>query len=312
MKHAPVRAVVAFYMTASVVLCATAIAAQASAELPGSGRLPLLLGGAVAAVHLAIYGGLLMTRRSRLVRLGLMPAAGIAMVAVITAGLVYADFFRSAFHTLGALYLIFLYHRRHLPWAVTADAGTRTLVRFSSVMLLTGLLWVFVHAYVGVFLRLPGTEWWIPFNLYTLGILGIGLVIVMRVPHDSSVHVVITPESIVVNGNDYTGLLGSTDLRILSFVAGAPGRRVTCSDILSALSETQTKPHGMPEECQKCVSAREKASLCPHYRRTYNQILKVKRTIETLGIGTITPPANKMNVTTDGWLLETARNVHLD
>ncbi len=312
MEHAPVRAVVALYMSASVVLCATAIAAQAGADLPGGDRLPVHLGGAVGAVHLAVYGYLLMTRRSGVLRVAFMPATGIAMAAVIAAGLFYPDFFRSAFHTFGACYLLFLHHRQHLSPAAIGENAARTLVRFSFAMLLAGLLWVLIHAYVGVFLRLPGTEWWISFNLYTVGMLGIGLLVIMRLPHDRSVTVVITPEAILVNGNDYTGLLGSTDLRLLKFVVDAPGRRATCSDIVAALNEEPGEPQGMPEDCRRCVSAREKASLCPHYRRTYNQILKLKRTIEALGIGTITPPANKMNVTTDGWVLETARNVYLD
>lgn len=298
-------------MSVSAVLCAVVITAEFGADLPEHSVSPLILGGTATAVHLAAYGGLLLTRRKQILRAAFVPVSAVVVLTVAGAGLFHLDFFRSAFHALASCYIIFLYHRRYLPWAATGKAGSRAINWFSSAMLVVGLMWVLVHAYAGIILQSSAAEYWVAFNLYTVGLLGIGLVVLLRVSHDPGVRVTISPDSLTADGRDYTGLLGTTDLRLLSYLANAPDRHVTCADIVVALNGVQAGADAVAEDCRRCISSHEKASLCPHYRRTYNQVLKIKRTIEALGIGTIVAPPNKMNITTDGWALKLHENVHL-
>ncbi len=312
LRYAWTRVCIALYCSISVLLASIEISGTQATGTPGSFR-PFLVAMILLPLHFAIYAVLLSARKEAFFRRAFLPASGIAVAGILAAGLVVdPDFLRTVFHTLAALYIIFLYRKDLFPWSRGARANTRFLFWFSLLMAAAGFLWVIVYGFYGLVLRTSGAESWMIFNLYTIGILIIGLNAIMHTRQALFTRVLVTPVSLEVDGRDCTMLLGRKDLLLLRIFIQEPGRRATCARIVSGLDsgdEVAGKQTGA--RCHMCIVEKHKATLCPSYRRVYNQILKVKKILETMDIGTIVPPKNKMNVTADGWVLRIFENVQL-
>ncbi len=111
------------------------------------------------------------------------------------------------------------------------------------------------------------------------------------------IHVSITPDLLMVNDADYSTLLSPVELQILNYFCIQPSMRIRCSEI------QRTIGGGPLPECSGCGKSNTKASNCPVYKRTYNQILRIKKILETLNIGSIESAKNKQDILDNGWHL---------
>ncbi len=117
-------------------------------------------------------------------------------------------------------------------------------------------------------------------------------------------HVRITEKTLMVNDRNYGNLLAPRDLQILHFLSGQPFQKANCSEIQKNLCGK------VLPDCACCARVNTKASLCPTYKKTYNQILKIKKIMEALNIGTIETAKNKQNILDKGWTLNWHKKVN--
>ncbi len=313
-RSAWARACMAVYFSGSVLLSSFVISGLPNARTSGRLLPPLLVAAILMPLHLALYVVLLNARKRAFFRVAFPLASALALASILAAGILfYPDYLRTAFHVLAALYIIFLYRKDLLRRTKEARANTKALYWLSLIMSLSGCLWVLMYGFYGTILRTSGAEYWMLFNLYTVGVIIVGLNATMHVRQTLYTQVCITAASLEVDGRDCTMLLGRKDLLLLRAFIERPGRRATCALIIEALSSSSSAAEQPGRlDCRECGKEKRKATLCPSYRRVYNQVLKVKKILETMDIGTIVPPQNKMNVTVDGWVLRIFENVHLD
>jgi hypothetical protein len=305
-NHAWVQLCVALYFAATVLLSSFAVYGSPD-FVPALAPDPVLIGCLLAGFHFILYALAFSVKKRRFFFTVYVFAAILVMASIISmAILINIDYLRSAFHALGALYLIFLYKKERFSATAWTKERVKVLYYFTMIMGLAAAAWVFVFGYHGIILAAPGTANWMVFNLYTLGILLIALNALLYTRSSMLLQVRVSFRGIVIDGKDYAPLLGKNDILIIRLFIRDPERRTTCAAILREL--------GGPVRARACVSCRSekhKATLCRNYRSLYNQILKIKKFLETMEIGTILPPRNKMNVTRDGWVLRLFEGVRL-
>ena len=116
--------------------------------------------------------------------------------------------------------------------------------------------------------------------------------------------VFITADTIRIDNYDFTEFLGKVNLNIIHTFILNHNKNVTCSLLISCLTDRdQNNSSSNKWDCEECLSSESKVTLCPKYKTIYNRILDIKKLFESLEIGTIISPDNKMNILTEGWKL---------
>jgi hypothetical protein len=267
--------------------------------------LPVLLMGVLILCYLVI----LLVETPRWFPVTIAIGSTIILTVILLLGFtVNRNYLRCAFHAIAALILVFMFKRHRLPFVGNTRESNRISFVFLIVLEVSGLFWVILHGYHGIILSTNSTQKWIGFNIYTIGYLLIGLMAILHAHSLMLKRVWVSRSRFFVDDRDYTPLMGSGDLGILYQFVVSTGHKVTCGDIVQKIETGST--HRIPD-CPACRENHNKATLCPDYRRIYNQILKIKKILETLGIGTILQPPNKMNVTREGWRLELFHHVSI-
>ena len=238
----------------------------------------------------------------------------IIMLCILSVGIFfYTDYLRSAFHAICGLYLILLYKQDFFRQMTINKDRMKFLFAFTLYISIAGLVWVILYGYYGIILKAPGTKNWILFNLYSLGYLFIGLDAVFFMKSKLFTQVRITSDSLFIDDIDYSQLLGQKDIQVLRLFIQNNQYKTSCSVISKELLLDKNE-NGIIKliDCETCIKEKQKATLCPYYRRIYNQVLKIKKFLETMGIGTILSPQNKMNIIRDGWILHIFENIRIN
>ncbi len=116
--------------------------------------------------------------------------------------------------------------------------------------------------------------------------------------------VFITSDTIRIDNYDFTEFLGKVNLNIIHTFILNHNKNVTCSLLISCLNDrNQDDTLTNILDCEECLSNERKVTLCPKYKTIYNRILDIKKLFESLEIGTIISPDNKMNILAEGWKL---------
>jgi len=308
------RICVALYFSCSVLLASLTILETQHVRLPGHFLSPLLVAIALTPLQFVLYAALLNIRREAIFRKLFPIASGFALAGTIAAGIFSnPEYLRSAFHGVASLYIIFLYRRDPKGKDRGGSFNNKFLYRFSLIVAAAGFIWVIIYGFYGVVLHALGTESWMIFNGYTVGVIVIGLNAILQLKRASYTEVRVSASSFHVDGHDFTGLFGQKDLLLLNIFVSREDRHATCAQIMDELSLPELRAgHLGSTDCQTCVRDRQKATRCSSYRRVYNQVLKVKKILESMDVGTVNPPKNKMNVKTDGWVLRIFENVRLE
>ncbi len=302
------RILIALYFSATFILALLTRDEPPPASFAAFLLSPIAPGLLLAAFHAAAYLVILSMERPRGFLIAFASGGAFILASIVASALaVYPDLLRSTFHAAGALILIFVFKRDRLPFIDNRKDLARVVLYFLAFLEAGVLIWVILHAYHGIILGAPATKQWIVFNLYTAGYLFLGLVAILYTRRLMRTRVLVTGDRFLVDENDCTPLFGRSDLLVMRLFARSRERRVTCADILR---EAGSVPSAA-SRCGRCVSGRHKATLCADYRRIYNQVLKTKKILESLRIGTILQPGNKMNVTREGWWLELFQHVDL-
>ncbi len=101
-------------------------------------------------------------------------------------------------------------------------------------------------------------------------------------------------ERILFRDEDVSDLFSDLQQAILKGCIQSRDRKVFCRDFAY-----------LTPGAEHCVPGGEcKASQCPAYAVIYRNISALSGKLENLGIGRLVPPANKRDITSEGWLLE--------
>ncbi|HOT59877.1 MAG TPA: hypothetical protein PK074_02455 [Spirochaetales bacterium] len=269
----------------------------------------LLLGLVLAGLHFADYFVVLSAGRDKFVKIYTAGAFVAALSTFILAFFVYQEPLLTMFHVIGVFMLIltFRYEFFRIPGRLRDNA--KTLMYILIFVEVCVSIWVRLHAIFRILITPESAAKWILLNAYTAGYLFIGLFAIRSSQELMNRRVVLNKYQLVVDETDYTQLFGSSDLLVLTFFAKEPGRPVTCAEMFAGFAENPIEQMARQSSCAECVAEHHKATLCVNYRRIYNQVLKIKKILETLGIGTIVQPQNKMAIISDGWALKVFQSV---
>jgi len=158
--------------------------------------------------------------------------------------------------------------------------------------------WIMLMGYAIATRQEPRWAESILYNIYTALLLsGLYLQITQLRAHLFR-RVVIGADRIMIDQFDFTSYLRDTNLRIVIRLARHPGRNIRCADLVADIL-----PPGESSPCFLCVHGSAKASRCPRYKTLYNRILEIKKLFESLEIGTVIYPENKMRIVEEGWKL---------
>jgi hypothetical protein len=299
---AVVRSLFPVYASGTLLLCALTLR-------PGSS---LGVVACLSVLHCFGYELLLHLRRPSWLRAAFFAVTIVVLGSIgIMGALESPEYLRSVFHAGAAIYCLFLYRRDTISRALQSKVNARTIYLFSLIMVASGFAWVLIYGTLGLLLLHGTAPLWMLFNFYTVGILVVGLHATLSIRRNLSIRVRIGNALFEVDGRDCTPLLGRTDRVLLLTFLSDPQRRATCAGIASAMASGVDARHGSDDDCARCIQENRKATLCHAYRRIYNQVLKVKKILETLEVGTIVPPTNKMRVTHDGWAFRAFADVTL-
>lgn len=303
----------AFYFSATIFLSSLAIISQIQDSGIIEKRIVLIIGLSLLFCHFILYSVVLSIRNEKRFISVFSISSVVILLSILGVGLIFnVDYFRSSFHAVSALFLIFLYKRDLVFRNSKNENKNKERIRFlyniTLIISIAGLCWVFFYGYHGIILRSPGAGNWMIFNLYTTGIIFISVDALLYMKSSLFNQVKIGTDSFSINGNDFTMLLSIKDIEVLRCFVKNNNQQTNCSEITAALAENSSTPQ---PDCAVCIKEKYKATLCADYKRLYNQILKIKKILETMNIGTILSPKNKMNITSEGWVLRIFEDVRI-
>ncbi|MBI9105025.1 MAG: hypothetical protein JEY99_21600 [Spirochaetales bacterium] len=179
----------------------------------------------------------------------------------------------------------------------------RGIVSISTIFFILWFLWLMLMGYAIVTRQEPRWKESIIYNVYSAVLLLILLIQILNLRARMYRRVVVTSGTIRIDDYDFTEYLGKSNLSIIqAFIHNK--KKVTCSQLISFIEDQkENNDSNMQINCSECIEQGFKVSLCPKYRSLYNRILYIKKLFESLEIGTIISPENKMNILTLGWKL---------
>ncbi|MEJ5189310.1 MAG: hypothetical protein WHT84_08890 [Breznakiellaceae bacterium] len=270
---------------------------------------PCVIGILLAVLHGIAYFYILTAENPKFIQKFFLCAFLCLSTIILLSITLYQELFRSAFHILGAFFLIFIFKFENFNLSRTNKLNIQLLYILLITIEIVVTLWVFLHAIYGVLLRAPFAQKWVLFNLYTSGYLIIGIFAIFELRSFINILVLINKESFVVDNENYSHLFGKKDLFLLWLLTQQEYKALTCSEIMQSYSTQFGQEKKSFPQCTTCITHKYKATMCNEYKQIYNQILKIKKTLETLHIGTIIQPSNKMKIKEEGWRFEPFQGV---
>ena len=185
--------------------------------------------------------------------------------------------------------------------------GLRYVYRFSLALFILVFFWLCLMGYAISTRQEPRWIESIFYNIYNAMLLIIMYFEIIQLRSRLYRRVVIGSGRITIDRYDFTSFLGEMNLKIVTRLARSAGRNVRCSDLMADISQS-----GDDTPCSRCVSESAKATLCPRYKTLYNRILDIKKLFESLEIGTVIYPENKMRIIEEGWKLRLFDDIRLE
>ena len=147
------------------------------------------------------------------------------------------------------------------------------------------------------------------FNLLLIIFLGTVSVLLNRRRYRN---ITIYEGDIYIDDWNFSGFFGDIDKKIALRLI-TTHKELTCSELSSYWQKTSDETGGNSNrwDCGECMSKSYTASKCPAYKKVYNRILTIKKLLESLEIGTVITPDNKMQIKDIGWKLRLFDDVRI-
>lgn len=217
---------------------------------------------------------------------------------------IHRDFLTMVFQ-LFIMYPLILFSRYKVAFAEPQEViQSRRMYNLSVIFFVLWSVWLLLMGYALVTRQEPRWAESLIYNVYILILILMIFIHLLKFRSRMYRRVYITSAKIMIDNYDFTGFLGKVNLNIIHIFILNNNKNVTCSIISSSFS-VRDQNNGLSNKwnCAECLINGNKATLCSRYKTIYNKILNIKKLFESLEIGTIISPDNKMNILTKGWKL---------
>lgn len=218
-------------------------------------------------------------------------------IAIVLGILAHRDYFTAAFQSLMTVPAVFFL------WYWTDGAALRRGTARKGVSALPLILaafytqWIFLMGYAIATRAEPRPIEAIFYNLYNLALVFSLVFSSWKIDLLGTKEVLCGERTLLVDGRDLSETAGKKKMELLHRFTEDQERKLTCAKINRARGEC-----GIVQGLG-CDPETAKATACLQYRLTYNQILELKKFLESLGLGSITSPEHRRNVLREGWSL---------
>ena len=217
---------------------------------------------------------------------------------------IHVDFLTMIFQLFIMYPLIFFFQYKVVFSGPQEIIYSRRMYILSVILFVLWSLWVLMMGYALVTRQEPRWAESIIYNIYILSLILMLFIHLLKFRSRMYRRVFITSSTIRIDNYDFTEYLGKVNLNIIHTFILNHNENVTCSLLISCLSDvSQNSTSSNKWDCEECLNSESKVTLCPRYKTIYNRILDIKKLFESLEIGTIISPENKMKILTEGWKL---------
>jgi len=222
---------------------------------------------------------------------------GFLLSSILSTVLVHSDFIRCVYGDVCAIFLTCILKLPFISRKAMEPESVRRITWVSVLASAFAVEWSLILASSIVTRKAEWVELIVGANICMLGFIGFEFRIILLLRELLLVRVRVGPESLSMDGRDMSGLLGKREMAILHSFTRRRGESIVCAELRDSAGG------GVPPDCVLCRSRGYKATACSAYLNIYNQVLRVKKVVETLGIGTILSPEKKANIMQEGWRL---------
>lgn len=241
------------------------------------------------------------------------------LVGLVALGLsLHRDYFTLVFTTVFAFLIVYVssFRTRHDAKTLTGPAppamrdSIRHLVTVVTAVTALVSVWIILMGYAISTRAEPRWAESILYNVYFVVLVVIMVGAISSLRGETRRTVCVAENSFVADGHEFAGVLGEVNLRLLNQFMVSRGESLQCSQLALAIpSRNEPAVTEIRRECEECRRQRYTATNCRRYRNLYNRIRDIRNLLESLEVGTILSPENKMNVVAEGWKLMLFENV---
>lgn len=223
---------------------------------------------------------------------------------VLCALFIHRDYFTMVFQLFLMYPLIFFFQYKIIFTGPQESVHVRRMYYLSVIFFVLWFVWLLMMGYSIVTRQEPRWIESIIYNVYISVLLLMLFIHMLKLRSRMYRRVFISSGTIKIDDYDFTEFLGKVNLNIIRTFILYHNKNVTCSLLISCLNDrNQDNTLINIHDCEECLSKERKVTLCPKYKTIYNRILDIKKLFESLEIGTIISPDNKMNILTEEWKL---------
>ena len=222
---------------------------------------------------------------------------------VFCAVFIHQDFYTMVFQLFLTYPLIFFFRYEIIYKGIQESIQIRRMFSISVIFLVLWFLWLMMMGYAISTRQEPRWTESIIYNIYNAVLVFMLFLNVLKFRMKMYRRVYITDRSIRIDSYDFTEFLGSINLKIINAFLLNHNKNITCALLVPYLSNTANGDLSITADCEACISRGNKVTQCPRYKTIYNRILDIKKLFESLEIGTVIYPKNKMKILQEGWKL---------
>jgi len=223
---------------------------------------------------------------------------------VLCSVFIHRDYYTMVFQLFIMYPLIFFFQYKINFTGSQESIHVRRMYTMSAIFFVLWFIWLMLMGYAIATRQEPRWMESIIYNVYISVLILMLFIHMLKFRSRMYRRVFITSNTIRIDNYDFTEYLGKVNLNIIQTFILNHNKNVTCSLLISCLSDvSQNSTSSNKWDCEECLNSESKVTLCPRYKTIYNRILDIKKLFESLEIGTIISPDNKMNILTEGWKL---------
>jgi len=240
--------------------------------------------------------------------------------SIITAGTIYSslvlhrDYFTHIFQIIIIYWLIYVYKSDLFISVHSKKKFYSSIFRIDTFIFAAFSVWIIVMGYAIATRQEPRWAESIIYNAYNLILVILLGVSSLDLKLKRFRKIRIINKKLYIDNWNFTQFFTDIEKEIIIQFLKTESN-LTCSALEFLVSKDSRKQteNSNKWDCSICLEKEFTATQCPKYKKLYNRILNIKKLFETLEIGSIIAPENKMQIKQIGWklrLFDDVRVVH--
>lgn len=216
----------------------------------------------------------------------------------------HRDYFTHIFQLVLIYWLLFIFKNNLFASLHSKKQFYTFLFILNTVIFTTALLWIIFMGYAISTRQEPRWAESIVYNSYNTVLIFLLGAASLRLQLQRFRNIRVTGGDLYIDNWNFSRYFSETDKNIVIQFLTAEGN-LTCFMLEDVIREGGGVKDGSKTKwsCRECIDKGYTTTRCPKYKNLYNRILNIKKLFETLEIGTIITPENKMQIKEEGWKL---------